>query len=284
MLDKPKADFTHHKSPGPSETATERREASALPASDSSSPIKPGMPSSLPLPPNTCNSTVAGEPEELSTVFTAVARSSIPVEEETLPEATPSPTASSPSPGKAVNGLSESPPPSPICEQEIQEQEVPLPSTQSSALAQNEAPVSGEAVQAEPPAPVTQISISPTTLIPSNPMAPLAPPPGLPILIQPPSSDVLEQGKASDVYLKSETTTQSSDGLSETHNQTNSRKITSTGMTQFCLMLSCLMLTVTISTVVKCEEFEFHFHAEIPPVPLFFIFYFFTTVALLWCF
>ncbi|XP_017305983.1 eukaryotic translation initiation factor 4 gamma 3 isoform X2 [Ictalurus punctatus] len=233
LEDKPRADFALHKSssPGPSESSTERSETPTPPTSDSSSHTKPGMPSSLPLPLSTCNSTVAGEMEELSTVSTVVARSPIPVEEETPPEATPSPTASSPSPGKAVNGLSESPPPSPSCEQEIQAQEVPLTSIPSSPLAQNEAPVSVEVIQEELPAPVSQISISPTTLIPSNTMCPLAPPPGLPLLIQPPSSDLHEQGKArgaNDVNLKAETTAQSSDGFAETHNPTNSRKITAT--------------------------------------------------------
>ncbi|XP_034170013.2 eukaryotic translation initiation factor 4 gamma 3 isoform X3 [Pangasianodon hypophthalmus] len=233
LEDKPRADFAPHKSssPGPSESSTERREAPTLPVSDASSHTKPGMPSSFPLPLSTCNSKVAGEPEELSKISTTVAQSPIPVEEETLPEATPSPTASSPSPGKAVNGLSESPPPSPICEQEIQVQDVPLTSTQSTTLAQNEAPVSGEAIQTEAPAPVTQISISPTTLIPSNAMSPLAPSSCLPVLIQPPRSDTDEQGKArgaNDVHLKAETAAQSSDGLSETHSQTNSRKITAT--------------------------------------------------------
>lgn len=234
LEDKPRADFTPHKpsSPGPSESSTDRKEALILPVSDSSPPTKPGMPSSLPLPHSTCNSTVAAEQEELSTVFTAVARSPIPVEEKSLPEADSSPTASSPSPGKAVNGLSESPPPSPICEQVTLVQEFPLTSTQSSALAPREAPVSGEEIQAEPTAPVTQ-SISPTTSIPSNTMAPTAPPPGLPVLIQPHCSDVLDQGKGSDVRLKAESTTLSSDSVSETHNQTNSRKITAAGRTRF---------------------------------------------------
>ncbi|XP_060766148.1 eukaryotic translation initiation factor 4 gamma 3 isoform X3 [Neoarius graeffei] len=235
LEDKPRADFVPHKSPspGPSESSTERREPPTLPISDSSSHTKPGTPSSFPPPPppplSTCNLTVASEPEELSS--TAVAQSPISVEEETLPEATPSPTASSPSPGKAVNGLSESLPPSPVCEQEIQLQEVPLTSTHSSTLAQNEAPISEEAIQADPPAPVTQISMSPTTLIPSNAMPPLAPPPGLPVLIQPLSSDVHKPDEAcgaTDVHLKDETTAQSSDGVSETHSQTNSRKLTAT--------------------------------------------------------
>ncbi|KAK3512623.1 hypothetical protein QTP70_018636, partial [Hemibagrus guttatus] len=221
LEDKPRADFAPHKSssPGPSESSTERREASTLPISDSSSHTKPGM---------ACNSTVSSDPEELSTISTAVAQSPIPVEEETPLEATPSPTASSPSPGKAVNGLSESPPPSPSCEQEVQVQEVPLTSTPSSTLAENEGPVSGKVIQAEPPAPVTQISISPTTLIPSDATPPLVPPPGLPVLIQPPSSDIHEQGKAcgpNDVHLKAETTAQSCDGVAETHSQANSRKV-----------------------------------------------------------
>lgn len=230
------------------------------------------MPSSLPLPLSTCNSTVAGEMEELSTVSTVVARSPIPVEEETPPEATPSPTASSPSPGKAVNGLSESPPPSPSCEQEIQAQEVPLTSIPSSPLAQNEAPVSVEVIQEELPAPVSQISISPTTLIPSNTMCPLAPPPGLPLLIQPPSSDLHEQGQArgaNDVNLKAETTAQSSDGFAETHNPTNSRKITATGTTRFCIRL-CPGWHFFCSTVVEYEESE-AIYAKAPPMPLLYL-------------
>lgn len=242
LEDKPRADFTPHKSssPGPSESSTERREAPTLPVLDSSSPTKPRIPTSLPLPLSTCNSTIADEPEKLSTISTTVAQSPVPVEEETLSEVTPIPTASSPCPGKAVNGLSESPPPSPNCEQELQVQEVPLTSTQSPDLDQNEAPVLGEVIQAEPPTPVTQISISPNTLIPSNPMSPLAPPPGLPVLIQPPNSDLHEQGEAcgvNDVHLKAETTAQSSDGLSETDAQTNSGTIMATGATHFCISL-----------------------------------------------
>ncbi|XP_046730719.1 eukaryotic translation initiation factor 4 gamma 3 isoform X2 [Silurus meridionalis] len=232
LEDKPRVDFAPHKSssPGPLESLSERKETPILPISDSSSHIKPGMPTGFPLPLSTCNSTVTSEPEELSTNSTAVAQSPVRLEEETLPEASPSPLASSPSPGKAVNGLSESPPPSPSSEPEIQVQEVPLASTQSSTLAQTEAPVSGEAIQAESPAPVTQISISPTTLIPSNVMSPLAPPPGLPVLLQPPSNDLQEQGKpcgANDVHLKAETA-QNSEGLLDAHNQTNSRKMAET--------------------------------------------------------
>lgn len=263
LEDKPRADFVPHKSPspGPSESSTERREPPTLPISDSSSHTKPGTPSSFPPPPppplSTCNLTVASEPEELSS--TAVAQSPISVEEETLPEATPSPTASSPSPGKAVNGLSESLPPSPVCEQEIQLQEVPLTSTHSSTLAQNEAPISEEAIQADPPAPVTQISMSPTTLIPSNAMPPLAPPPGLPVLIQPLSSDVHKPDEAcgaTDVHLKDETTAQSSDGVSETHSQTNSRKLTATGTSHSCTSLYHAISTFFFSIVVI---FEVHF-------------------------
>ncbi|XP_027021188.2 eukaryotic translation initiation factor 4 gamma 3 isoform X3 [Tachysurus fulvidraco] len=218
LEDKPRADFASHKSssPGTSESSTERREAPSLPISNSSSHTQTGM---------ACISTVSCEPEELSTISTAVARSPIPKEEETFTEATPSPTAMSPSPGKAVNGLSESPPPSPSCEQDIQVQEVTLTNNE------NEGPVSQEVIQEEPPAPVTQISISPTTLIPSNAMSSLVPPPGLPLLIQPPSSDILEQGKdcsPNDVHLKAETTAQSSDCLSEPHSQANSRKTKAT--------------------------------------------------------
>lgn len=230
-----KPDTTHKSSsPGPSESSTERREAPSLPVPDTSSPTKPGTPSSPPLSHTTCNPTVSGEPEERSAVSSAVARSHIPAVEEALSEATPPiPTSSSPCPGKAVNGLSESPPPSPICEQDVQGQEVPLTSTQSSDLAQNAAPVSGEVIQAESPAPVTQISISPTTLIPSNAMSPLAPPPGLPLLIQPPSSDVHEQDGACGANSPKAAAAQSPGGLSETNSQTNSGKIMATGTTRF---------------------------------------------------
>ncbi|TSK16214.1 Endothelin-converting enzyme 1 [Bagarius yarrelli] len=163
-----------------SESSIERREPLTLTIIDPSLNMKPGT---------SCGLTVACKPEELSTVSSAAAPSPVPVGEEPFPEETPSPTSSSPSPGKTVNGLTKSPPPSPSCEQEIQVQELALPSTQSSTSAENEAPVLEEAIQAEPHASVTQISISPTTLIPSNAMSALAPPPGLPILIQPPSNE-----------------------------------------------------------------------------------------------
>lgn len=212
-------------SPGPPEPSADRRETPTHPVSDSSY-TKPGTPSSFLLPHSTYSSTVACEPEELSTVSTDVARAPIPEEDEPLPEAIQNLTASSPPPGKAVNGLSESPPPSPVCEQEKQAQEDPLVSPQLSTLTQTEAPAS-EVIQEEPAAPVTQISISPTILIPSNAMSPLAPPPGLPVLMQPPSIDGHEKVKAcgsNDVQLKTETTSQSSDGLIGSHDLTNSRK------------------------------------------------------------
>ncbi|KAM9444218.1 eukaryotic translation initiation factor 4 gamma 3 [Clarias gariepinus] len=211
-------------SPGPPEPSADRRETPTHPVSDSSY-TKPGTPSSFLLPHSTYSSTVACEPEELSTVSTDVARAPIPEEDEPLPEAIQNLTASSPPPGKAVNGLSESPPPSPVCEQEKQAQEDPLVSPQLSTLTQTEAPAS-EVIQEEPAAPVTQISISPTILKPSNAMSPLAPPPGLPVLMQPPSIDGHEKVKAcgsNDVQLKTETS-QSSDGLKGSHDLTNSRK------------------------------------------------------------
>ncbi|XP_072522649.1 eukaryotic translation initiation factor 4 gamma 3 isoform X2 [Salminus brasiliensis] len=256
LEDKPRTDSSPHKpsSPGlrPSESSTDRREAPSLPLSDSSSPslVEPELsasPPSAPLPLSTCKPTAAGEPEDhLQTISTGpavLAQTPVPDTENSLPEASPSPSASPSPPLKAVNGLAESPAPSPCCESDFPSQEIlsaPAPnlSTLSSILIehpQKEAPVSREPHQTQitssPFEPGTQTSSTSTTsLPPSIPVAALAPPPGLSVVLLPTSSETEEINRATDtnVHLKAEAAVQETDANSDVQCQTNSRKLLST--------------------------------------------------------
>ncbi|XP_062843162.1 eukaryotic translation initiation factor 4 gamma 3 isoform X2 [Trichomycterus rosablanca] len=234
--DKPRAELTSHKSssPGTSECFLEKRKTPNLPLSDSSSLTNSEAPPSFSLSLGTCKPTTSGEPEEPSKISTVRAPSPAPVGRESFPETSPSRLDSPSLPVKAVNGLAESPVPSPICEQAIQAQEAPsasVPSPHSSSPTssfredQKEIPVCKE-IQAEVPVPVSKKPVTRSTSLPLNSRSPVAPPPGLSILVQPPSNDIHDLSTTpgtNDVHLRDETTAQDSDG-----SLNNSRKVTPT--------------------------------------------------------
>lgn len=265
--EKPRISPSPHKasSPGlrPSESSTDRRESPSLPSSDSPSPSLPepelpeltASPPCLPLPLSTCKPTAAGEPEEhlraSPTVPAGSAQTPVPdtdTENSSLPEASPSPSASPSPPLKAVNGLSESPAPSPGCETDLPSQEIHstlLPNHRLPALSPvlieqppKEGPVSREHLHTESPSspfdPGTQPSstTSSTTSMPSSiTVAPLAPPPGLSAVLLPASSaekesDEMNKTTDTNVHLKAEAAVQetSASAHPEAQSQTNSRK------------------------------------------------------------
>ncbi|XP_036415617.1 eukaryotic translation initiation factor 4 gamma 3 isoform X2 [Colossoma macropomum] len=255
--DKPRADSSLQKasSPGlrPSESSTERREAPSLPLSDSSSPpLKepelPTAPPSVPLPLSTYKPTAAGEPEEhlqpASTVPAILGQSSVSDTENSQLEVSPSPSASPSPPLKAVNGLAESPAPSPCCDTEFSSQEIlsaSLPDPQFSTLSsvlieepQKETLDLREHIQEERPSSPfdhgTQTSSTSTTSLPSSTTpAAVAPPPGLSTVLQTSSCETDERSKTANtnnVNLKAEADVQETDGCSDAvQSQTNSRKM-----------------------------------------------------------
>ncbi|XP_066527180.1 eukaryotic translation initiation factor 4 gamma 3 isoform X2 [Hoplias malabaricus] len=235
-----------------SEPSMEQRESQSLPLSGSSSPslIEPEMPAappSVPLSLSTCKPTAAGEPEEhlqpISTVSAVLPQSPAPDTDNSLPEVSPSPSASPSPPLKAVNGLADSPAPSPCCETECSSQETlapPTPNPQFSTISslvteepQNEAPVLREHLQAESPSSPfdhgTQTSSSSTNSSPSSiTTAAVAPPPGLSPVLKPISSETEEISKTTDtnnIHVKIEAAMHEPDGYSESPSQTNSRKM-----------------------------------------------------------
>ncbi|XP_049327748.1 eukaryotic translation initiation factor 4 gamma 3 isoform X2 [Astyanax mexicanus] len=245
----------------PSDSSTDRREASSLPLSDSSSspsllepeislsasPPSLPLPLPLPLPLSTCKPTAAGEPEEHLPAVPAVpallAQTQTPDTEISPPEASPSPSASPSPPPKAVNGLSESPAPSPCGESDFQSQEIlpaPLPNHLLSALSpvlldppQNEAQVLREHLlqtEGHQPSSALDSGSQPSSTSSSISVTPLAPPPGLSMVLLPTSSesDEINRSTDSNILLKNEA------ALQETHAnvypdaqsaQTNSRKM-----------------------------------------------------------
>uniref|UniRef100_A0AAR2IJC3 Eukaryotic translation initiation factor 4 gamma, 3a n=1 Tax=Pygocentrus nattereri TaxID=42514 RepID=A0AAR2IJC3_PYGNA len=261
LEDKPRADSSLQKpsSPGlrPSESSTERREAPSLPLSDSSSPpLKepelPTAPPSVPLPLNTYKPTAAGEPEEhlqtVSTVPAVLGQSSVSDTETSQLEASPSPSASPSPPLKAVNGLAESPAPSPCCDTEFSSQEIlpaSLPDPQFSTLSsvlmeepQKETLDLREHIQEERPSSPfdhgTRNSSTSTTSLPSSiTPAAVAPPPGLSTELHTSSCETDERSKTANtinVNLKAEADVQETDGCSDAiQSQTNSRKTMPTG-------------------------------------------------------
>ncbi|KAL6465042.1 hypothetical protein MHYP_G00273590 [Metynnis hypsauchen] len=257
LEDKPRADSSLQKpsSPGlrPSESSTERREAPSLPLSDSSSPpLKepelPTAPPSVPLPLSTYKPTAAGEPEEhlqtVSTVPAVLGQSSVSDTETSQLEASPSPSASPSPPLKAVNGLAESPAPSPCCDTEFSSQEIlpaSLPDPQFSTLSsvlieepQKETLDSREHIQEERPSSPfdhgTRTSSTSATSLPSSTTpAVVAPPPGLSTELHTSSCETDERSKTANtnnVNLKAEADVQEADGCSDAiQSQTNSRKM-----------------------------------------------------------
>uniref|UniRef100_A0AAR2IYY5 Eukaryotic translation initiation factor 4 gamma, 3a n=1 Tax=Pygocentrus nattereri TaxID=42514 RepID=A0AAR2IYY5_PYGNA len=230
-------------SPGlrPSESSTERRE-----------PELPTAPPSVPLPLNTYKPTAAGEPEEhlqtVSTVPAVLGQSSVSDTETSQLEASPSPSASPSPPLKAVNGLAESPAPSPCCDTEFSSQEIlpaSLPDPQFSTLSsvlmeepQKETLDLREHIQEERPSSPfdhgTRNSSTSTTSLPSSiTPAAVAPPPGLSTELHTSSCETDERSKTANtinVNLKAEADVQETDGCSDAiQSQTNSRKTMPTG-------------------------------------------------------
>ncbi|XP_076863790.1 eukaryotic translation initiation factor 4 gamma 3 isoform X3 [Brachyhypopomus gauderio] len=244
--ERPRADTGLHKSssPGlrPSQPSTERRgTAPSRPLSPSPPLPDPGVsgaPPSVPLSLGACKPTAAGEPEELRSCA-VLARCPPPVPGESLPEPSPSPPASPSPPLRVVNGLAESPAPSPACDLEPRPQETPSPPVLqpqpplSSFLLEEPqtaavAPPAGQ-IPVErpttPPAPMAQAN----TAQPSTATATLAPPPGLSTVLQPPASETRETSTTSEsnnVHLKVETAPPGSGCLSDSQCQATSRTIT----------------------------------------------------------
>uniref|UniRef100_W5KAJ0 Eukaryotic translation initiation factor 4 gamma 3 n=1 Tax=Astyanax mexicanus TaxID=7994 RepID=W5KAJ0_ASTMX len=228
-FEKPRTDSGPRKASSPelrpSDSSTDRREASSLPLSDSSSSPSllepeislsaspPSLP--LPLPLSTCKPTAAGEPEEHLPAVPAVpallAQTQTPDTEISPPEASPSPSASPSPPPKAVNGLSESPAPSPCGESDFQSQEIlpaPLPNHLLSALSpvlldppQNEAQVLREHLlqtEGHQPSSALDSGSQPSSTSSSISVTPLAPPPGLSMVLLPTSSESDEINRSTD--------------------------------------------------------------------------------------
>lgn len=242
---------------GPSESSPERREAPSLPSSDSSSPslveLEPSpAPPSVPLTRSSCSPSAAGEHEEVlqaaSTVPAVLAQTSYPDTESLLPEVSPSPSASPSPPLKAVNGLAESPAPSPCCETELSSQEIlsdSLPNTQFSAMSpvlqeepQKEAPALREHLQSESPSPPfshgTQTSATSVTSSITTTDLPAA-------QLQSASIEINEISQTSDtnnVHLKAEAAVQEADGHSDAQSQDNSRNMIATGTVHVVFLVS----------------------------------------------
>ncbi|XP_030634154.1 eukaryotic translation initiation factor 4 gamma 3 [Chanos chanos] len=259
--DKPKLESGVQKSSpppglGPSTVSTERREAPSLPVSDTplrSEPEPLVPPPSTPTLPgsNSVKLSSAGEHEELqpaTTVTASPSQSQIADTDQFLTEPSPSPSASPSPPLKAVNGLAESPAPSPNHEEELYPEEPTadsLPSlTQVSVLTMSsiedprEASVlPSEELRPEPltttpsPGPVEPPSLM--SSLPSNRTSVLAPPPGLPPLLQPAVSEALEH-KTSDTnnaIMADEATAKDAQDAEDSHSQCNFKDIDPTAQT-----------------------------------------------------
>ncbi|XP_035376089.1 eukaryotic translation initiation factor 4 gamma 3 isoform X3 [Electrophorus electricus] len=235
--DKPRAVSGPHKSSSsssglrPPQPCTNQKDTPSLPLLNSPSfpdPEVSGAPSSAPLPLGSCKPTAAGEPEEIQSCA-VLARCPPALPDDPLPGSCPSPPASPSPPLKVVNGLAESPAPSPGHDQELRLQETPTPPlpqlTLSSLLTE-------EPRTPPPPPPTDEIPeerpasppATPNTSLPSA--AALASPPGLAVVLPPLASETNEASKTSDnhsVHLRAETASQGSGRASDA--QAHSRKI-----------------------------------------------------------
>uniref|UniRef100_A0AAY5EG95 Eukaryotic translation initiation factor 4 gamma, 3a n=1 Tax=Electrophorus electricus TaxID=8005 RepID=A0AAY5EG95_ELEEL len=228
----------------PPQPCTNQKDTPSLPLLNSPSfpdPEVSGAPSSAPLPLGSCKPTAAGEPEEIQSCA-VLARCPPALPDDPLPGSCPSPPASPSPPLKVVNGLAESPAPSPGHDQELRLQETPTPPlpqlTLSSLLTE-------EPRTPPPPPPTDEIPeerpasppATPNTSLPSA--AALASPPGLAVVLPPLASETNEASKTSDnhsVHLRAETASQGSGRASDA--QAHSRKIPPAG-TIHCAFSLC---------------------------------------------